>query len=79
MQRSKPFARAIQMMGLIAAAMSLPVAMQQQAMAEIGPYESRGKGRSGNPIGRGRHGAHMSAVRSARKARSVRRHKARAH
>lgn len=79
MQRSKPFARAISMMALVSAAMSLPLAMQQEAMAKIGPYESRGKGRGSSGIGRGRHGAHMTAVRTARKARNVRRHKARAH
>lgn len=82
MQRSKPFARAISMMGLISAAMAaFPMAgqAQQAALAEIGPYESRGKGRGRSVIGSGRHGAHMTAVRAARKARNVRRHKARAH
>ncbi|MDB5801770.1 MAG: hypothetical protein JWL63_2709 [Rhodocyclales bacterium] len=39
---SKPFARALQMMALIAAAMQ--TSMPSVAMAKIGPYRSRGKG-----------------------------------
>lgn len=39
---SKPFARALQMMALIAAAMQS--SMPSVAMSKIGPYRSRGKG-----------------------------------
>lgn len=45
--RPTPFARAIAMMGLIAAAVRaypFPGVAQQQALAGIGPYVSRGKG-----------------------------------
>lgn len=72
--RSTPFARANAMMTLIAAAMSLPVSMQQAKLAEIGPYVSRGKGRGGRQSSP--HGAHMASVRAARKARNVKRHRA---
>lgn len=44
MQKSTPFARARAMMAAIAAAMSFAGSAQQQALAAIGPYESRGKG-----------------------------------
>lgn len=74
MQRSQPFARAIAMMSLIAAAMNMPIAMQQAALANIGPYESRGKGKGRGAIGS--KGGHMAAVRAASKARNVRRHRA---
>lgn len=62
------------MMSLIAAAMAMPLAMQQTALAQIGPYVSRGHGKNRDAIGS--HGGHMRAVRAARKARNVRRHRA---
>ncbi|PRZ56145.1 hypothetical protein BX589_102346 [Paraburkholderia fungorum] len=43
---ASPFARAQMMMAAIAAAMSLTnLGQRNAAMAEIGPYQSRGKGR----------------------------------
>jgi hypothetical protein len=75
MQRSQPFGRAIAMMAAIAAATAMSPMAQQVAMAEIGPYESRGKGKGGG--NRRAPGAQMANIRAARKARSVRRHKAR--
>lgn len=73
----QPFARATAMMGMIAAAMSLGnTAMQQQAMAKIGPYESRGKGQGKSnqrPAGAG-----MAFKRAAMKKRRVKAHRARA-
>lgn len=65
------------MMAAFAAASAMSPAAQQVAMAEIGPYESRGKGKGGSAIGNGRPGAGMAFIRAARKARNVRRHKAR--
>lgn len=58
------------MITLVAAAMALPWAMQQAALAQIGDYKSRGHGGRFSPIGR--KGGHMAAVRKARKARRVR-------
>ncbi|MFL9943686.1 hypothetical protein [Paraburkholderia graminis] len=43
--QGNPFARATMMMAAIAAAMSLSGSAQREAMAGIGPYVSRGKGR----------------------------------
>lgn len=43
--QGNPFARANMMMAAIAAAMSLAGGAQREAMAAIGPYKSRGKGR----------------------------------
>jgi hypothetical protein len=43
--QGSPFARANMMMAAIAAAMSLAGGAQREAMAAIGPYKSRGKGR----------------------------------
>ena len=77
MQRSQPFGRALDMMALISAAMQMPATEKQAAMQAIGPYVSRGKGR-----GKGKsapHGAQMANIRAARKARNVRRHRARSH
>lgn len=74
MQRSQPFARAMSMMALVAAAMSMPVHMQQAKLAEIGPYESQGKGKGGG--NRRAAGAQMAGIRAARKSRNVRRHRA---
>lgn len=74
---SKPFARAHQMMALIAAAMSMAEpAMQQAALAKIGPYESRGKGKGGG--NRVAAGAGMASHRAAMKKRRVQANKARA-
>lgn len=43
---ANPFARAQMMMAAIAAAMSISnVGARQAALAQIGPYQSRGKGR----------------------------------
>ncbi|BCF96606.1 hypothetical protein PPGU19_011750 [Paraburkholderia sp. PGU19] len=42
---ASPFARAQMMMAAIAAAMSLSGSAKHAAMSNIGPYESRGKGR----------------------------------
>lgn len=53
----------------------MPPSLAQAAMADIGPYESRGKGKGGG--NRRAPGAQMANIRAARKARSVRRHKAR--
>lgn len=43
---SASFARAKAMMAAIAAAMGLAGSARQLALAEIGPYESRGKGKA---------------------------------
>lgn len=43
------FKRARAMFAAIAAAMLLPMAEQAAAMADIGPYRSRGKGRGSAP------------------------------
>lgn len=39
------FQRALAMMAALSAAMALPQAQQAAALASIGPYKSRGKGR----------------------------------
>lgn len=67
------FGRAKSMMAAVAAAMGLPVHMQQAALAGIGPYVSRGKG--GNFSAIGRKGGHMQAVRASKKAANVKRHR----
>lgn len=69
MHRSQPFARAIAMMAALAAAATLPTHLQQARVREIGPYESRGKGR-GMPNRKAR-GAGMAAHRAAVKRRNV--------
>lgn len=57
-RRINHFARAIAMFRLVAAASKLKGTERLDAMAEIGPYKSRGKGRGtpsrryGNPDGR---------------------------
>lgn len=43
------FKRALMMFAAIRAAMSLPMGQQQAALAAIGPYRSRGKGRGTPP------------------------------
>jgi hypothetical protein len=65
------FARARSMMSLIAAAFSMPVHMQQAALAQITPYKSRGKGGK-HPHRRVGTKAH---ARSAAKSRNQRRHR----
>jgi hypothetical protein len=63
--QANPFARAHQMMAAIAAAMSLGGSAQRDALADIGQYRSRGKGRGtaskkfGNP--RGKYTPHIGA------------------
>ena len=77
MQRSNPFARPIQMMAAIAAAMAanpIPGAAQIAALNAIPAYESRGKGEGRS--NRRAPGARMASIRAARKARNVRRHRA---
>lgn len=76
MFKSSPFARANAMMAAIAAAMSMPFMAQKAALAEIGTYESRGKGEGRS--NRRPAGAHKAANRAAAKARRVRAHRARA-
>lgn len=46
------FARAVAMMALVAKAMALPPGQRQGALAEIGPYVSRGKGGGKRPFRR---------------------------
>lgn len=73
MQRSQPFSRAMAMATAIAAIMSSAAsnaAIQQQQIAALGPYESRGKGKGGG--NRRAPGAGMANIRAARKARNVR-------
>ena len=63
------------MMALIAAAMSIPQQhLQQAALAKIGPYQSRGKGKGKNQSAP--HGKQMAGIRAAHKARNVARHRA---
>lgn len=60
------------MMATIAAILTLPTHMQQQRLAEVGPYKSRGKGE-----GRGNRrpaGAHKAAHRAAMKLRNKKAH-----
>lgn len=74
LQQNNTFARAKLMMAQIAAAMAFSNAIQRQAaLAQIGSYESRGKG-SGK-TSPSRHRVAMDK-RSASKARNVKRHKA---
>lgn len=71
-----PFARANQMMGLIAAAMALSSDyLRRAAMEKIGPYESRGKGEGRS--NRCAPGAGKAAHRAAMKQRRVKSHRAR--
>lgn len=42
--KTPAFARAVAMMALVAKAMALSLGQRQGALAEIGPYVSRGKG-----------------------------------
>lgn len=60
------------MFNLIAAAMALAAPLQREALAKIGPYESRGKGGK-SPS---RHVGTKAHKRAATKARNVRRHRA---
>jgi hypothetical protein len=78
MIKTQAFARARAMFAAIAAIMtehSHDVGSQKAALAQLGPYVSRGKGKGGgNRVARG---ANMAGIRAARKARNVRRHRAR--
>ena len=69
-----PFKRARQMLAAIAAAMSLPLAEQLAAMADIGEYRSRGKGQGGRFLGSSARCVAMDK-RDARKARNKRKEK----
>lgn len=72
-KQGTPFRRAMLMMAAIQAAMSLPTHLQQSRLTEIGPYESRGKGRGGpNRIAAG---AGKANHRAAMKRRNVLRHR----
>jgi len=45
--RGRPFAAAIAMMAMVQAAMAIPeFSRRQAALAELGPYEGRGKGKT---------------------------------
>lgn len=72
----KPFARAQMMMAAIAGIVASSggnVALQQQQLAALGPYESRGKGQGGR--NRVAAGAGMANHRAAMRARNVKRHR----
>lgn len=77
MQRATPFARARAMFAAVAAAMALSPAMQHAALAEIEPYQSRGKGKGGSHRPRSSHTV-AADKRASVKARNRRKHKARA-
>jgi hypothetical protein len=79
-----PFSRSKAMFGLMAAAMGLAAHLQGAAMANIGPYESRGKGeglrankRSRHRVAMDKRSRHRVAMdkRAACKARNKRRAK----
>lgn len=74
--RSSPFARANAMMAQVAAIIAITASplLQQQKIAALGTYESRGKGEGVS--NRRPPGARMAHIRAARKARNVRRHRA---
>lgn len=75
MLNSSPFSRSIAMMAAIAAAAGFSnQGMRESALADIGPYESRGKGKGGG--NRRAPGAQMAGIRAARKTRNVKRHRA---
>lgn len=74
MHKPQPFARAMAFMAALAAINSMPLAIQQAKLAELGTYESRGKGGK-SPS---RHVGTKRARRAALKARNVRRNR-RAH
>lgn len=74
MQRSSPFARSIEMMRLIAVAMSMPSHLRQQEISAIGQYESRGKGHGITTYARS--GTNAQAQRAAKKARNVAKNRA---
>jgi hypothetical protein len=76
----QPFMRARLMATAIAAIMASTggnLALQQQQLAALGPYESRGKGKGGG--NRRAAGAGMASKRKAIKLRNVKRHLARCH
>ncbi len=78
MKYGQPFGRALAMAAAVAAIMSSASTVthiQQAKLAELGPYVSRGKGQGrSNRIAPG---AQMANIRAARKARNIRRHRAR--
>lgn len=77
MKFGQPFHRAQLMaaaIGAILASTGGNVALQQQKLAELGPYVSRGKGKGGG--NRRAAGAGKANHRAAIKARNVRRHRA---
>jgi hypothetical protein len=78
MANNIPFRRARLMMAQIAAIMASvtgPLA-QNAAIGALGPYVSRGKGKSNGKGHRAPHGAQMANIRAARKLRNVKRHHA---
>lgn len=71
--KSAPFSRSLMMLALIHDAMTIPFAhLRQEALAAIGPYKSRGKGRGGWQKSRR---AVAMDKRAALKARNKRRNK----
>lgn len=70
---STPFRRAIAMMAALSAAMTLPVHLQQGAVAGIGNYTSRGKGgkRPHRSVGTKAFQRAASKLRNQKKARHV--------
>ena len=77
MKHGSPFRRAQMMMAAISAIMSSTVgnmAAQQQQLAALGPYESRGKGKGGGNRIAARAG--KANYRAALKARNIKRHRA---
>lgn len=76
MKSGTPFRRAMMMMAAISAIMAGTVgnmAAQQAQLSQLGPYESRGKGR--NMPNRRAPGAGMASHRAAMKRRNVLRHR----
>lgn len=76
MKSGTPFRRATMMMAAISAIMSATMgnmAAQQAQLAQVGPYESRGKGR--NMPNRRAPGAGKANHRAAMKRRNVIRHR----
>lgn len=71
MQRSKPFSRVMSFMSALAAIMAMNTTQQQIGLAQLGTYESRGKGKT-RIHNRGGTKAH---ARAAAKARNVRRNR----
>ncbi|ATI15705.1 hypothetical protein [Bordetella phage vB_BbrM_PHB04] len=74
MQKPAPFSRVTGFARLLAAAMAMPAAFRQSAMAQIGTYESRGHG-TGRWLGLSRNTVAQNK-RAALKARNRARNKA---